>query len=225
MFQLSNAFHSHLCKATRLTSLAGIWNPVDGDVAVGTAYFAGRSPAIGDVVLGREIFRGEGGSTCISAFCSWEEQLLHEVCLLCPDDSGDRFNRGTLPAILPIISTTSYSWEQENTNHVCYNNIAGATSTLYLQTTVQVRLQHAACSRIQSHKKRCTATQLTLFALLFVFELAGMEMREVVAASAPLGVTSARQLASPNASEDLALSVKLELILAHRRHGDCSRLL
>ena len=75
---------------------------------MGMAYFAGRSPAIGDVV-GRPIFRGdgEGDSICISAFSSGEEQLLYGV--LCPDESGDRFSRGSFPASRPIISTTSYS--------------------------------------------------------------------------------------------------------------------
>ena len=77
-------------------------------------------------------------------------------------------------------------------------------------------MQHAVECHA-SYEQRYDATQLTLFALLFVFELADMEMRE----GAPLGVTSEQQPASPipNANEDLALSVKVELI-SHRGHGE-----
>ena len=57
--------------------------------------------------------------------------------------------------------------------------------------------------------------KLTLFALLFVFEVAGVESTEAAEApSVPLGVTSEQQPASSNASEDRAPSEKMELILS-----------
>lgn len=84
---------------------------------------------------------------------------------------------------------------------------------------------HYVCNT-STRTLRCSATnKLTLFALLFVFELADMESREPPSAP-PLGVTSDRQPASSNASGEVrAPSEKMELILPLGWHDDDSRLL
>ena len=207
-------------KKSSLTSLnfVVISNPSDGEVAL-EVYLAGRPPAIGEVVLGRAMLRGEGDLSCMSASCicsSEEEQILLLHGVVCPDDNGDRWSKGSLPdrRIVPrksMISTTSYSYKEEmQALHVTKQC---ATLAMFLQGT-SMRV-HIICSIVQSHKHMCSGTdKLTLFALLFVFELAGMESSEAAEApSAPLGVTSERQPAFSNASEDRAPSEKMELIL------------
>lgn len=113
-------FRHKVKKKKSLTSLNFVVtsNPSDGEVALGMlVYLAGRPPAIGEVVLGRGMLRGEGDLSCMSA--SWicgsgEEQILLLHGVVCPDDSGDRWSKGSLPdtRIVPrksMISATSYS--------------------------------------------------------------------------------------------------------------------
>ena len=188
------------------------------------AYLAGRPPAIGEVVFGSAMLRGEGDLSCMSAACicgSGEEQVLLLHGVVCPDDSGDRWSKGSLPdrRIVPrksMISTKSYSYKEEcKALHITKQC---ATLAMSLQGTSHARTLCMQCE----HEDRCSATnKLTLFALLFVFELADMESREPPSAP-PLGVTSDRQPASSNASGEVrAPSEKMELILPLCWHDAC----
>lgn len=212
-----------------LTSLnfVVISNPSDGEVALGMlAYLAGRPPAIGEVVFGSAMLRGEGDLSCMSASCicgSGEEQVLLLHGLVCPDDSGNRWSKGSLPdrRIVPrksMISTTSYSYKEECKALYITKQCATIAVDKSLQGTSM--RAHTVCK--YKHQHRCSATdKLTLFALLFVFELADMESREPPSAP-PLGVTSDRQLASSNASGEVrAPSEKMELILPLGWHDAC----
>ena len=190
------------------------------------AYLAGRPPAIGEVVFGSAMLRGEGDLSCMSASCicgSGEEQVLLLHGVVCPDDSGDRWSKGSLPdrRIVPrksMISTTSYSYTKKNAKPcILLNNVPLQPQIIF------ARNKHArAHSMRYKHQHRCSATdKLTLFALLFVFELADMESREPPSAP-PLGVTSDRQPASSNASGEVrAPSEKMELILPLGWHDAC----
>lgn len=131
-------------------------------------YLAGRPPAIDEVVLGRGMLRGEGDLSCMSASCicgSGEEQILLLHGVVCPDDSGDRWSKGSLPdtRIVPrksMISTTSYNHKEEDTKPcMLLNNVP-------LWRCVLARNKHARahymqyCATSHKHKVFCNLTNL-----------------------------------------------------------------
>lgn len=184
------------------TSLEARSNPSEGEAILGITL--GRSPAIGDVWDSAMCCRdGSMPATSSSGDPSLEE-LLQEV--LCPDESGDRFNSGSLPdsfaATAPrrSTSTTSYNWN----NASKWARRGGAQ-----KTNMQTRKEQDYWWYIRG----CRMLQaLTVFALLF-------ELEPVSRGAAPSTSVSSGW---PRATAARPVSWKLELILSCHGELHCS---